>query len=408
MKYAIIVDGFSSGKLLFEELKKKNIPYIHVLTEEAQIHYGANLQYDDQSIIFNGNYNELILNLEKYDISYVFIGCETGVEVAEKLSALLGLPGNNSDTTERRRNKQIMQEAISDAGLEPIQQIAIKNIDECKLAVNLLGKFPVILKSLDDGASINTFCCHTLEQLTVRAKQLLSSKTSMGKPINTLLIQEMLLGQEYIINSISYNGEHFITDMWCYSKKYISGGGVIPTRVRLLNWIDFPDIVDYVKKILDALDIKFGAAHTEVIQNCGKINLVETGARLMGGEITYEIWQRLLTYNQIDGYLACQLHPELLPQMSFKLKEYACIVIIPIYENGKVSRAKSLSLLVEKLSSVIFFEQFVHTGDIVTISKDDTGPYYGYLFLAHKSRAVIEHDLEIIKVEEEGLLAFDP
>lgn len=404
MAYAVIVDGFSSGKLIYDELLKRNINCIHILSDTGRSHYGNHPEYYELTITFSGCYKELLTALEKYNISYVFAGCETGVVVAEMLANMLGLPGNNPATTDRRRNKQMMQEAIYQAGLEPIHQITINSLSECRSAIDYIGSFPVIVKSLDDGASINTFCCYEFAHLEQRLNQMLQSKTSMGKMIDKVLIQEMLLGTEYIINSVSYQGIHFITDMWRYRKVYIRGGGVIAIRVQLVNKEDFPDIINYVKKVLDALDIKFGAAHTEVIQNGEKINLVETGARLMGGGITYDSWQRILTNNQVDGYITCLLEPEALSLMRFDLKEYACLVLFPIYKEGKIIAAKDLSYLVAKLLSVNFFHQFVNVGDMVNVSKDDMGPYYGVIFLIHESKAIIEFDLDIIGKEEDSLL----
>lgn len=396
MKYAAIVDGFSSGKLLLEQLTSLGIPCIHILSLLGKGSYNIPPEGYSAYFEFNDDYNKLLHGLIDYPIAAVFSGCEEGVEVAEKLASLLKLPTNNPDTSIFRRNKQLMQEKIAAAGILAIRQKVIVSTSDIEAAISSVGGFPVIIKPLSDGGSINVFKCDNIEQLHERCNRLLNSTNSMGEVITSILVQEMLIGEEYIVNTVTYDGKHYFTDMWQYKKTYISGGGVIATQVRLIDHEKRVDLANYVRSVLDALDITFGAAHTEVIQSRSGIQLIETGARLMGGGITKETWRKIISHSQIDAYISCQFEPEKLPTMQFKFLRHACLVLLPIYQSGKIKSLISMDELIKKLDSVSEAVQFVKIGDEVIASKDDRGPYFGFIFLISQFADVLEKDLVTI------------
>ncbi|MFO0319554.1 MAG: ATP-grasp domain-containing protein [Neisseriaceae bacterium] len=402
MKYAIIVDGFSSGKLLFEELQARNISCIHVLTPEGMGSYKCHPEGYFFNIDFSDNdWESLLHKLSAYSIGYVFPGCEEGVSVAEELANKLGLPGNHPMTTQFRRDKYLMQEIIQKYNLPGIKQQLVVDISQCVSALNKIGSLPVIVKPVNDGGSINVYVCNTVEQTRESVEKLLAGHNSMGQPITHVLIQEMLQGDEYIVNTVTLYDTHHITDVWRYSKTYIPGGGVIATRVRLIDPQSMPQLIDYTKQVLDALEVTFGAAHTEVMVKDKKINLIETAGRIMGGGFTKEAWELMLTHNQVESLIACHIQPEDLKTMEFKVKNYACLVLLPIFTAGKILRISDIDGLKSRISSVYIFQQFVAVGDVVDVTRDDTGPYAGFMLLISNTNEALENDLAIV-AEFEG------
>lgn len=405
MKYAVIVNGFSSGKLLFEELQKKGIPCIHVLTYEGAFYYklypaGYLLNID----FLDSDWESLLHKLSIYPIGYVFPGCEEGVSVAEELANKLGLPGNHPISTQFRRDKRIMQEIIQKYNLPGIKQQLVVAATECELALRTINYLPVIVKPVNDSASINVYVCNTLEQVRVNVEKLLASFNSIGQPIYQVLIQEMLQGDEYIVNSVTLHGTHYITDVWRYNKIYIPSGGVIVTRVRLIDAHSTPQLIEYAKQVLTALEVTFGAAHTEIMINREKINLIETAGRIMGGALTKEAWELMVTHNQVDALIACHMQPEALSAMRFEIKNYACIVLLPILTAGKISKITDINELKSQISSIFTFQQLVAVGDVVDVTRDDTGPYAGYILLISSTNEGLEHDLAIVDEFEKQFL----
>ena len=99
------------------------------------------------------------------------------------------------------------------------------------------------------------------------------------------LVEEYVAGQEYSVESISWEGKHTFLAI---TKKFTTGsphfietGHEQPVQLKKKK-------IDQVKNIvfhaLDTLQIKYGASHSELkISNDGRISLIEIGAR-MGGD----------------------------------------------------------------------------------------------------------------------------
>ncbi|MEN9390825.1 MAG: hypothetical protein RL017_122, partial [Pseudomonadota bacterium] len=352
----------------------------------------------------DSDWESLLHKLSIYPIGYVFPGCEEGVSVAEELANKLGLPGNHPISTQFRRDKRIMQEIIQKYNLPGIKQQLVVAATECELALRTINYLPVIVKPVNDSASINVYVCNTLEQVRVNVEKLLASFNSIGQPIYQVLIQEMLQGDEYIVNSVTLHGTHYITDVWRYNKIYIPSGGVIVTRVRLIDAHSTPQLIEYAKQVLTALEVTFGAAHTEIMINREKINLIETAGRIMGGALTKEAWELMVTHNQVDALIACHMQPEALSAMRFEIKNYACIVLLPILTAGKISKITDINELKSQISSIFTFQQLVAVGDVVDVTRDDTGPYAGYILLISSTNEGLEHDLAIVDEFEKQFL----
>lgn len=74
-------------------------------------------------IRFDGNVKKISNVLRQLDIRAVVSCLETSVALADRVANLLDVPGNNVFTSERRRDKFAMGEAVRAAGLRaPLQK----------------------------------------------------------------------------------------------------------------------------------------------------------------------------------------------------------------------------------------------------------------------------------------------
>jgi len=73
----------------------------------------------------DGDAEEIARKLRELNVTRVFAGSEPGVEVADLLAEMLGVPGNGTATAKLRRNKRAMQEAVCAAGLRSITQLEV-------------------------------------------------------------------------------------------------------------------------------------------------------------------------------------------------------------------------------------------------------------------------------------------
>src|SRR5262249_15218802 len=97
-------------------------------------------------------------------------------------------------------------------------------------------------------------------------------------------VQERVSGTEYVVDTFSFDGVHTVTNICRYSK--ITDGD----RFAVYESMDFlpyhapgnAELLGYAIKVLDALGVRFGFAHTAIMVTSAGHRLVEVGARLPG------------------------------------------------------------------------------------------------------------------------------
>jgi biotin carboxylase len=101
----------------------------------------------------------------------------------------------------------------------------------------------------------------------------------------SVLIQEFAAGTEYAIDIVSKDGEHKVAALWRYDKRPANGASFVYFATEVIDAdTEVGKLVcEYVKNALDALDIKWGQTHSEVILgkeprlvevNCRQHNMV--------------------------------------------------------------------------------------------------------------------------------------
>ena len=83
--------------------------------------------------------------------------------------------------------------------------------------------------------------------------------------IHDLLIQERINGTEYIVNTVSCNGQHRVTLIWKYKKVKTSEGAMIYDTCETVNELNLgeAEMVEYAYDVADALGIQYGPVHGE-------------------------------------------------------------------------------------------------------------------------------------------------
>lgn len=193
--------------------------------------------------------------------------------VAEKL----GLPGNGTENTECCTNKYKMRACFRKHGIKTPPFFCVSDPSELE---GIQLDYPVIVKPTDRSGSRGITKVMNPEELTAAIQK--SAEYSFEKKA---IIEGFLEGSEYSAEFISYNNEHRCLAI---TKKFTTGA---PHFIETGHMESAPLSDEVYKKIvtvlsgaLDALNIKFGAAHAEFrIDSEGEINIIEIGAR-MGGD----------------------------------------------------------------------------------------------------------------------------
>jgi hypothetical protein len=271
--------------------------------------------------------------------------CESdaGLAEAELFAAKLKVAKHNG-INEGRRNKYVMNEAIERAGLKVVKQRLCKTVQEAQdfaVTMNVSGKEAsldgaeeskeaerivgllgegrnadhfenplCIVKPMRGAASDSVFLCHTLNDVQQAFDDIYDSSVlgSMTDRHDAVLVQEFAIGTEYALDIISRNGEHKVAAVWRYDKRPANGRAFVYHATELVD-THTPDadaICEYAKEALDALDIKWGMTHTEIIMTRDGCRMVEVNCRQHNMNFA-PITMACIGYNALDMLLAAYL-----------------------------------------------------------------------------------------------------
>ncbi|ANE33197.1 ATP-grasp domain-containing protein [Campylobacter hyointestinalis subsp. hyointestinalis LMG 9260] len=142
-------------------------------------------------------------------------------------------------------------------------------------------KFPLVVKPSDRSAGRGVVKVNNISELKIAYKEAKSFATN-----GIVLIEEVLKGRQFSVETISENGIHTIVAITeeffrqgKYEDDFLEVGHLIPAR---LNDKEKSKIQKETLKILDAFEIKFGACHIELKLDINGVKIIEIASR-MGG-----------------------------------------------------------------------------------------------------------------------------
>src|SRR5262249_44131539 len=128
-----VVDPYSSGALLAPAFAEHGYACVAVQTSrEAPELFRSSFRPDDfDAIVYAANgAASTASELARRDVRHVLAGSEPGVELADELAELLGLPANGAAKRSARRDKYLMGEAVCARGLQAPAQFQSPRLDE--------------------------------------------------------------------------------------------------------------------------------------------------------------------------------------------------------------------------------------------------------------------------------------
>lgn len=313
----VIVGGYSTGQYLAPNFVARGYQCVHVQPGANLIPYFLSSYRADcfiKNIIWDDNDDEVLKELLKFKVKIIIPGCEAAVLLADRLSDRMGLfTTNEPSLSAARRDKYLMQEALKKAGLAHIKHYKSNDlgsimqwIEESKLA------YPVVIKPVASGGTDGVSICHNAQEVKKAFANVYGTQNYLGLTNTEVLAQEFLYGSEYVVNTVSYDGQHFVTDVLKVHKRLIDNSPAYD-YAELLSPVDNQDVyarlTAYIRPALDALGIKFGPAHSEIMMgdHTGP-TLIETAARVIGG-IDPSAYTEALGYNQISVTVEAYVNP---------------------------------------------------------------------------------------------------
>ena len=236
-------------------------------------------------------YEKTLEKVKKYSPVLIIPGSDKGIEPATRLSHDLGLPGNPPECLPKMRNKYTAQEALKAAGVRCIESETVEEYGDALAFFKRMQKKgkAVVVKPVFGISSMGVYVCKTENELkkAFRENKFNRIYTMFNGGTGKVLIQECIDGIEYICNSVSSNGEHRIINAYKYKKRILPGKGKI-YHYDLSLGNESPEaklIAEYQLKVLDAIGVKYGPVHSEIMIDSDGPVLIEANCRICGANM---------------------------------------------------------------------------------------------------------------------------
>lgn len=423
---AVVVDAFSSGRFYPGSFKKRGMRVVHVQSQNEVPDYFKRLLPDpmdiDRTLFAEGAFEVCVEELKKENPIWIIAGSEMGVELADQLSHRLGTVSHQVETLSSRRNKYDMAETLRSSGLDAVIQKKCGDLAGARKFALDLGRWPIVIKPIESALADGFSMAKNLEELEQAVTQLLGKTNAMGLTNREILLQEYMDGTEYVVNSVSWAGQHQTTDVWRVHKKIVQ----LRESLGTTKIYDFEDLVDlrdhevsdvihYNQKALSAIGVRHGPSHSEVMKlrmegrsdhPVSVVKWIESGARLCGG-LPPEVGQRCQGTSQFDFSVrvyasqGAEFESER-AQLGKNLREHSRCMTLIAPRSGLLKEDPDWSGI-RSLPSFFSLSSHLKKGETVSETRDlSTAP--GIVFLVHPDRAQVERDYHRLRQWElEGL-----
>jgi biotin carboxylase len=256
------------------------------------------------------------------------------------------------------------------------------------------------VKPVESAGSDGVKLCHTREEAEAHFHLLMKAQKKVGSQGAAVLCQEFLCGKEYVVDHVSSNGEHKTTAIWVYDKRPANGSAFVYFGMKPVasDSAEALKLVPYIRGVLDALQIKNGATHGEVMMTETGPCLVEMNCRTHGGDGSWVPLAKALTggYSQVDATVdafldarAFQALPDM-PPAPFRAAGQE--VILVSFAEGTVKSTPGYERI-RQMPSFHWLETSCKAGSKVERSVD--------LFTALGSAILMHSDAEVLRKDVE-------
>jgi hypothetical protein len=405
---AVIVDPYSSGALFAEAFGRRGVPVAAVVSSPwPPDAFASSYRPEDfpEILLFEGDLDFLARRVARLRPRAVLAGCESGVELAEQLAPRV-LPDrcNAPELADARRDKSRMAAAVAAAGLPIIPQICTSDPEQVRAWLEreqLVGADLVIKPPKSASTDGVVKLPGGADWRAVFGRQL-GRTNQFGAVDDSLIVQKFLTGTEYVVDTFSHDGKHALVDICAYRKV---DNGPHMAVYDTMRWLPpdhpvIPELGEYAFAVLDAVGVRFGSAHVEVMGTADGPVLIELGARPHGGG--HPRFNRNATGDsQIDRTVRWLTGGEL-PQTYELFRQQMCV--FHIARRSGVVRNTAVLAVIRSLASHHFSVQNLSDGDWVPMTKNLVDSLnFGFVILADSDEERIRRDYQAIRAAEREL-----
>jgi biotin carboxylase len=396
----VLVDPYSSGVALGRTLRRAGFATHAVLTSPApHPQYTRTFQRADHTGVISADtaFDQVLDQVRSVGPDAVLPGAESGVELADALAARLTPELANDPALSRaRRDKAAMVATVRAAGIPTIRTAAVTDWRDCVAVAAAAGLSTadgdLVVKparsSLSDGLTL----VRAGGDLAAAVRRVLGMRNLLGTINETVLVQERIHGTEYVVDTFTDNGRHTVTNICRYNKVAVGESFAVYESTDFVpeDSPENPALIAYVRRVLDALGVRFGPCHTEVMFTADGPLLMETGARLAGAGLAGAC--ELATGSSALSHYVRRLRGERPDQADYRLRRRVRGVYLVFDSFGVVSNTAALDR-VRDLRSCRHFQLELRDGDSVAPTTGLMSTMNrGWALLAHRDPAQVDAD----------------
>ena len=406
----VIVDPYSSGAQLAPAFRAYGVPVVAVGTadEPPEVYASSYRPGDfDEIIIFAGSLDPIVERLRALRPRCVLAGCESGVELADALAPLV-VPevANVPELAAARRHKGEMAAAVARAGLPIIPQLSTNDPDEVARWLDRTGLHgaDLVIKPPKSASTDGVTRIKNGQAWRSVFDAELGRRNRLGLVNDVLVVQQYVTGTEYVVDTFSYEGIHTVNDVCRYRKV---DNGPHMAIYDSMEWVppsdpELPEIIKYAFGVLDAVGMRYGPAHVELMATADGPRMIEVGARAHGGgqpkfcQVATGESQVTRTAGYFGGNTA--------PRGDYELLKHMLVVFHIASAAGTVSGTGVLDEM-RTLPSHHFSVRQFEDGDRIELTKDLFGTLdLGFVVLAHPDRDQVSADYARVRELESRLV----
>jgi len=275
--------------------------------------------------------------LGEHNVQRIVCLWEPGVILAAKLREALGVQGMHVEQAETFRNKDLMKQKVSAAGVRTPKHTSATSIKGVKDAAKELG-FPLIVKPIAGAGSMDTIRANSMTEL--------EQGLTRVKSYDEVNVEEFIEGDEYTYDTICIDGR-IVYENVCYYRPN-------PLVARSVEWISpqtmtlrdlNPPIVQQGialgHKVLEAMEFSTGMTHMEWFYTPkGEAIFGEIAARPPGAH-TVDLMNYTSDMDLFVGYGEAELKGTFSPDAT---RKYNAVNIFKRAQGrGRITRIEGLS-----------------------------------------------------------------
>jgi dapdiamide synthase len=350
---------------------------------------------------------DLVEQLKRYRIKAIVAAGDSGVIAANKLTQYFNVPTNPAGSSRLHRHKFHMVDALRLNGVPCPAQFCSRDLDDILAWYRASNFRRAVMKPSLGGYSDGVGICESEADIAAVFRRNIGNFNVVGEIKDEYVIQEYLEGRHFVVNTVSVEGQHFVTDIW-HDVNHYEETWLIDEYSDFIrrDAPEFSVLTEYVGDALDALQIRNGAAHTEVMLTRNGPRLIEAGARLAGG-IDFSVVEECQGYSQIsvlaDSLIAPHLFPERIKSCEAAPSLFARFIYMSSNLPGRLANHLDLDSFLE-IPSLMSIKLTIAPQGQLEETKYALG-HPGYAMLLADSREALEQDYASFRLIEQTFFA---